>query len=110
VKLKKNAAFVGRAALEAIKAAGPDRRLVGFRCLERAIPRQGYEVFLEDRQVDVVRSGGFSPSLQVGIGTTFLPTDSAAPGTMVELGIRGKRVPAEVVKMPFYTGGSVRKA
>jgi aminomethyltransferase len=110
VKLKKSTAFVGREALEAIKAAGPARRLAGFRCVERAIPRQGYEVFLDDRQVDVVRSGGFSPSLQVGIGTTFLPSDAAAPGTEIELGVRGKRVRAEVVKMPFYTGGSVRRA
>ena len=89
---------------------GPARRLAGFRCVERAIPRQGYEVFLDDRQVDVVRSGGFSPSLKVGIGTTFLPTDTAAPGTEIELAIRGTRVRAEVVKMPFYTDGSVRKA
>jgi aminomethyltransferase len=110
VKLKKDVPFVGRDALEAIKAAGPARRLVGFRCVDRVIPRQGYEVFLGDRQVDIVRSGGFSPSLQVGIGTTFVPADAVAPGTVLELGIRGKRVAAEVVTMPFYTGGSVRKA
>ena len=85
------------------------RRLVGFRCVERAIPRHGYEVYLKDRKVDVVRSGGFSPTLQQGIGTTFLPTHSVAAGTAIEIGIRGKRVAAEVVKMPFYTGGSVRK-
>jgi aminomethyltransferase len=110
VKLQKHGGFMGQAALEAIKAEGPTRRLVGFRCVERAIPRQGYEVFLEGRQVDVVRSGGFSPSLQVGIGTTFLPAGTTAPGTEIELGVRGKRVRAEVVKTPFYVGGSVRKA
>jgi aminomethyltransferase len=110
VKLKKQAAFVGQGALEAIKAEGPARHLVGFRCVERAIPRQGYEVFLEGRHVDTVRSGGFSPSLQVGIGTTFLPAGTTAPGTEIELGVRGKRVRAEVVKTPFYAGGSVRKA
>ena len=110
VKLKKDGTFVGREALEAVKAAGTGRKLAGFRCLDRAIPRQGYEVFLGDRQVDVVRSGGFSPSLQVGIGTTFLPADQTAPGTTIALGVRGKRVAAEVVPMPFYSGGSVRKA
>jgi aminomethyltransferase len=109
VKLDKGAPFVGREALRAVKDKGVHRRLVGFRCVERAIPRHGYEVYLKDRNVDVVRSGGFSPTLQQGIGTTFLPTHSVAPGTAIEIGIRGKRVAAEVVKMPFYTGGSVRK-
>jgi aminomethyltransferase len=59
--------------------------------------------------VDVVRSGGFSPSLHVGIGTTYLPTHSIEPGTRIEIDARGKRVAAEVVKMPFYTGGSVKR-
>lgn len=109
VKLDKGAPFVGREALRAIKERGVHRRLVGFTCVERAIPRHGYDVYLKDRKVDVVRSGGFSPTLKRGIGTTFLPTHSVAPGTPIELEIRGNRVPAEVVKMPFYTGGSVRK-
>jgi aminomethyltransferase len=109
VKLDKGAPFLGREALRAVKDKGVHRRLVGFRCVERAIPRHGYEVYLKDRKVDVVRSGGFSPTLQQGIGTTFLPTHSVTPGAAIEIGIRGKRVAAEVVKMPFYTGGSVRK-
>jgi aminomethyltransferase len=109
VKLDKGAPFVGREALRAIKAKGVHRRLVGFTCVERAIPRHGYDVYLKDRKVDVVRSGGFSPTLQRGIGTTFLPTHSVDPGTAIEIDVRGKRVVAEVVKMPFYTGGSVRK-
>jgi aminomethyltransferase len=109
VKLDKGAPFVGRQALEAIKAQGVKRRLVGFRCVERVIPRHGYDVYLKDRKVDVVRSGGFSPTLQVAIGTTFVPTHSVEPGTPIQIDVRGKRVPAEVVKMPFYTGGSVQK-
>ncbi len=107
VKLTKGAPFVGRAALEALKPKGPGRRLVGFTCPERgAIPRQGYEVFLGGRAVDVVRSGGFSPTLKQAIGTTYLPTHSTAPGTRIEIGYRGKRVPADVVKLPFYTRGT----
>jgi aminomethyltransferase len=111
VKLKKGVPFRGKQALERIKAAGPARRLVGFRCVEKGvIPRHGYPVLLRDHQVDVVRSGGFSPSLREGIGTTYLPTHSVEPGTTLEVECRGRHVNAEVVRMPFYKKGSVKKS
>jgi aminomethyltransferase len=108
VKLDKGAPFTGRAALEALKARGVTRRLVGFRVPEKGvIPRHGYEVYLGEHRVDIVRSGGFSPTLKQAIGTTYLPTHSIAPGTSFQIDCRGKRVTAEVVKLPFYRG-SVR--
>jgi aminomethyltransferase len=110
VKLGKGAPFVGKKALQSIKAKGPTRRLVGFVCPEKgAIPRHGYDVYLNSRKVDVVRSGGFSPSLKQAIGTTYLPTHSTEPGTKIEIDCRGKRVAGEVVQMPFYKGGSAKK-
>lgn len=111
VKLDKGAPFVGKRALEAVKAkGGPLRKLTGFIVEGKgAIPRHGYDVLLKERKVDVVRSGGFSPSLNVGIGTTFLPTHSVNPGTTIEIDMRGKRVEAVVTKMPFYTKGSVKR-
>jgi aminomethyltransferase len=112
VKLDKGAPFVGRRALQAIKArGGPSRKLVGFTVEGKgAIPRHGYDVYLKDRKVDIVRSGGFGPSLKVGIGTTFLPTHSVDPGTAIHVDMRGKRVKAVVTKLPFYTLGSVKRA
>ncbi len=111
VKLNKGAPFVGLPALQTIKSSGgPRRRLVGFTVGEKsAIPRQGYDVYLNGHKVDVVRSGGFSPTLKHGIGTTYLPHHSVEPGTAIEIDCRGKRVPASVVKMPFYKGGSVKR-
>jgi aminomethyltransferase len=109
VKLDKGAPFVGAEALRAQKQRGVTRKLVGFRLLGRGIPRHGYPVWLDGRQVDVVRSGGQSPSLGQPIGTTYLPAASAAIGTRFEVDCRGTRVPAEVVRRPFWTGGSVRK-
>jgi aminomethyltransferase len=109
VKLDKGAPFIGLDALRAQKARGVTRKLVGFRLLERGIPRHGYPVWLDGRQVDVVRSGGQSPSLGAPIGTTYLPAAHAAAGTRFEVECRGQRVPAEVVKRPFWTKGSVRK-
>jgi aminomethyltransferase len=57
----------------------------------------------------VVRSGTLSPSLGYGIGTTYLPAAVAKPGTKFEIECRGERLPAEVVKLPFWTKGSVKK-
>jgi len=111
VKLNKKTPFVGQDALRVVKEKGVTRKLVGFRMLERgAIPRHGYDVYLRDTKIDTVRSGGFSPSLKEGIGTTFLPTHSVEPGTRFQVDMRGKRVEAEVARMPFYANGSARKA
>ncbi len=109
VKLDKGAPFLGRDALRAQKQRGVTRKLVGFRLEGRGFPRHGYSVHLEERDVDVVRSGTLSPSLGVGIGTTYLPFAAARPGTKFEVQCRGERVPAEVVKLPFWTKGSVKK-
>ena len=108
VKLNKGAPFAGRVALERVKAKGVTRKLVGFRTVEKGvIPRHGYDVYLGERTVDVVRSGGFSPTLKQAIGTTYLPTHSVEPGTQFLIDCRGKKVEAEVVKLPFHRG-SVR--
>ena len=110
VKLDKGAPFTGRAALEQIKAKGVTRKLVGFTPGEKgAIPRPGMDVYLKGRKVDTVRSGGYGPSVKQAIGTTYLPTHSVAPGTAIEIDVRGKRVAAAVVQLPFYTGGSVKR-
>jgi aminomethyltransferase len=108
VKLDKGD-FAGRNALAAIRDRGPERRLVGFRVLDRGFPRPGYGVVLEGQQVDEVRSGTVSPTLGYGIGTTYLPGDRSSVGTALEIDIRGRRVPAEVVKTPFYTHGSLKR-
>ncbi|HEY0969471.1 MAG TPA: glycine cleavage system aminomethyltransferase GcvT [Gemmatimonadales bacterium] len=107
VKLKKGD-FVGREALQRMKEQGPERRLVGFTFEERAIPRHGYPVFHEGQPSGEVRSGTMSPTLGIPIGTAYLPTAAAAEGTRFEVEIRGKRVPARVVKPPFYKDASHR--
>jgi aminomethyltransferase len=98
--------FVGRAALERQKAEGIPRKLVGFTTAERAFPRHGYPVFYEGAQSGEVRSGTMSPSLGIPIGTCYLPTGGAKEGSAFEIEIRGKRVPATVVKPPFYKEAS----
>jgi aminomethyltransferase len=102
VKLDKGAPFTGLNALKKQKLEGVTRRLVGFKVLEpKAVARHGHEVFLGGQQVDVVRSGTVTPTANTAIGTTYLPVAAAKPGTKFEIDVRGKRVPAEAVAMPF---------
>ncbi|MBM4188979.1 MAG: glycine cleavage system aminomethyltransferase GcvT [Gemmatimonadetes bacterium] len=109
VKLDKGAPFVGMEALRAQKERGVTRRLVGFTLTGRGIARHGYPVWCDGRQVDIVRSGGQSPSLGIAIGTTLLPPGHAKVGTAFEVDCRGQRIAAQVVKRPFWDKGSVKK-
>jgi aminomethyltransferase len=105
VKLKKGD-FVGREALVKQKQQGIQRKLVGFTTSERSFPRRGYPVFVNGAPSGEVRSGTMSPTLGIPIGTAYVPPASAAEGSALEIEIRGKRIPATVVKMPFYKSGS----
>ena len=100
--------FVGREALVRQKEAGVPRKLVGFTFADRAIPRHGYPVFCDGMPSGSVCSGTMSPSLGIGIGTCYLPASRAVEGTTFEVEIRGKRVVATVVKLPFYKHASHR--
>lgn len=100
--------FVGGAALRAQKEAGIERRLRGIRLTDRGFPRPGYEVRWEGRSAGRVRSGTLSPTLGYGIATAYLPSP-AGPGAHVEVVIRDQAVRGEVVRPPFYTGGSLRR-
>ena len=102
VKLEKGASFTGQEALKRQKLDGVKRRLVGFRIAEeRVVARPGMPVFLDGAQVDVVRSGTVTPTVSAAIGTAYLPAEHAKTGAGFEVEVRGRRVGAEVVKMPF---------
>ncbi|MEN9509310.1 MAG: aminomethyltransferase [Gemmatimonadota bacterium] len=101
-KLGKAEPFLGKDVLLRQHQNGTDRKLVGFTFDERAIPRHGYPVHFGGVDVGVVRSGTMSPTLGIPIGTCYLPAAAAVEGTTFEVEIRGKAVPARVVKLPFY--------
>jgi aminomethyltransferase len=102
VRFAKEGDFVGRAALEAAAAEGPRKLLVGLAIRGRGIARHGYEVFARDRRVGTVTSGTLSPTLGEPIAMAYVTPTEAQPGTIVAVGIRDQRVPAEVVPLPFY--------
>lgn len=95
--------FTGREALEAQKTAGLPDKLVAFRMTGVAPPpRPHYPVAFNGEIVGEVCSGTQSPSLSAGIGMAYLPLAATAVGSTIEVEIRGRRFPAEVVKKPFY--------
>jgi glycine cleavage system T protein (aminomethyltransferase) len=102
VKLEKPGDFVGRAALEKAARTGPARSLVGLIVEGRGIARHGYPVLAGDRRTGVVTSGTQSPTLGVPIAMAYVAPGDAEPGTVVDVEIRGARVSARVVALPFY--------
>ncbi len=95
--------FVNSEALKIEKEKGPKRKLVGFELTGKGIPRQGYPI-LSDKgdEIGKVTSGTMSPSLGKGIGLGYVPTAFADVGTQIQIQIRKNRVPATIVKPPFY--------
>jgi aminomethyltransferase len=93
--------FIGRGAIEAMRAAGVKRKLVGFEMVERAVARHGYRLLKGVDPVGIVTSGSFSPSLERCIGMGYVRTDLAAVGTEFDVDIRGQAHRARVAKTPF---------
>lgn len=102
VKLGKAEPFLGHDVLSRQHSEGTDRKLVGFTLTERAIPRHGHGVEYGGVAFGEVRSGTMSPTLGIPIGTCYLPAAAAVVGTEFAIDIRGKKIPARVVKLPFY--------
>ncbi len=102
VKLGK-ADFVGKAALEAIKAEGRKRWLVGFEMVGRGIARQGYPLLdKEGEEIGICTSGSSAPTVGKNIGLGYVPVGSRLIGTELVVDCRGRKVDAIVVKTPFY--------
>ena len=93
--------FVGKAALVALKAGGVPRRRVGLVMQERGIPREGYPVFVGDREVGVITSGTMSPTLKVGVALALVEPDVAKADTELLVAIRNRRMGAKVTRPPF---------
>ncbi|MDX2429328.1 MAG: glycine cleavage system aminomethyltransferase GcvT [Bacteroides sp.] len=95
--------FINREALEAQKSNGLNRRLVGFELKERGIPRQHYPILdAEGIQIGEVTSGTMSPMLEKGIGMGYVSKEHAKAGNEIFIGIRNKRVAAQLIRLPFY--------
>lgn len=80
---------------------GTSRKWIGLKIEGRLPAREGAEVFAGDAHVGAVTSGGFSPTLQQPIAMAYVASDHAAPGSALEVEVRGKRLSATVTPTPF---------
>jgi aminomethyltransferase len=95
--------FIGRAALERLKADGIRRALVGLEMVDRGIARDGYRVLDETgNEIGCVTSGSPAPFLKKNIALAYVRLEFAALGTGLKVEIRGQGVKAQVVPTPFY--------
>jgi aminomethyltransferase len=95
---KEDTHFIGSDAVRAVREAGPQEKLVAFAIEGPGIARQGNAVVGGGE----VSSGTLSPSLGLGIGMAYVPATRAAPGTRLEIDVRGKIRPAVVKEKPLY--------
>ena len=99
-KLKKGD-FVGRDAMLKAKEAGLSRKLIALTLTVSGVPREGYPVFSDGREVGYVTSGTMSPSLKKGIALALVEASVADGEGALEIGNRKRRMPAERTSLPF---------
>jgi aminomethyltransferase len=100
--VKSEVDYLGREVIARQKAEGASKKLVGLKLLGKQIAREGYAVYVGDTLVGKVASGAPSPTLGYPVATAFVDAAQVKAGEQVEVEIRGKRFPAEVVKTVFY--------
>lgn len=93
--------FIGRGAIERVRAEGVTRRLVGLEMAERSVARHGYPVVKDGARLGVVTSGSYGPSVDRSIALAYVDAAHAAVGSEVGVEIRGQAKAAKVVKTPF---------
>ena len=101
--------FIGRDALLLEKNENHKRR-ISFEMLERAVPRNNYDIIIDGNIVGKVTSGTQSPTLDKGIGIGYIQVDHSAPGTEISIDIRSREKLAVIVPPPFYKYGTVNNS
>jgi aminomethyltransferase len=96
--------FTNSAALKKQKEEGVKRKLVGFKMIDKGIPRHDYVIKNAGGEtIGKVTSGTMSPVLGVGVGLGYVTNENATPGSFVFIDVRGKALKAEVSKLPLIS-------
>ena len=98
---KVETSFIGHEIIKNQIKKGSDRKLIGFKLIEKSIPRNGYEVFnINNKLIGKVTSGTFSPVLKKGIGLAYINSINLKDD-LIYIKIRNNLSKAEIVKTPF---------
>ncbi len=92
--------FIGKAAIE--KKGAPTVKRVGLSIVGKGIAREHCDVYINGEKVGVVTSGTHCPFIGKAIAMAYLPTAFATVGQQVQVDVRGRKIDAEVIKLPFY--------
>jgi aminomethyltransferase len=102
---KINKEFIGKKHILDQIQNGTDTKLVGFKLLERGIPRKDYNILDDnDNMIGIVSSGTMSPYLKTGVGMGYVETSKSKLGSSIFIEIRNKKIKSEIVKPPFING------
>ena len=101
VKLNKDD-FIGKDALANQAEKGLKRKLIGFEMIDRGIPRTGYKVQAEDKEIGFVTSGGLAPTLKKNLGLALVEPEFSNLDGEIFIEMRGKSLKAKIVNTPFY--------
>ncbi len=101
--------FIGQAALRKQLSTGLKRQQVEFEMQGRGIPRTGYPVQKDGREIGYVTTGYYAPSLDKNIGLALIESAYAHPGQMIDIMVRNRSIPARIGKGLFYVPAYRRK-
>ncbi|MFZ2324822.1 MAG: glycine cleavage system aminomethyltransferase GcvT [Ignavibacteriaceae bacterium] len=93
--------FIGQKALLTVKEQGTNKKLVALTSDEKIFPRHGYDITYNHNKVGTITSGTLSPVLDKPIAMGYVEKQYSEIGSEVDFMIRGKEVPAKIVKLPF---------
>ena len=98
----KDAEYNGKATIEKQLREGVEKKLIGFKMLDRGIARHGYDIFYDNEKIGVVTSGCISPTRGDNIGLAYIKNlDNLAVGSTIQISIREKLYNAEIINKPF---------
>jgi aminomethyltransferase len=102
-------AFIGREVIVKQKADGVLRKLVGLELLQPWIARGGYQLLKNGSNVGRVTSGTLSPTLKKAIALGYVSSEESRVDSVIDVELRGRRVPTKIVPIPFYRRHGVAK-
>ena len=98
--------YIGKEIIQNHSENGAPRQTIGFKMIDRGIPRGEYPVFnLEGEEIGHVTTGSFSPTLNLNIGLALVKNTPINVGDQILIGVRNRQLKAEVIKIPFYIKG-----
>jgi aminomethyltransferase len=101
--------FIGKDALLKQKEKGDYERLTCLKCIDKGIPRHGYDVEKDGKKVGKISSGNISPCLNTGIALAYIKPEFREVGSILDIVIRNKKIRSKIVKPPFVSKDWVKE-